>query len=383
MDAHGAFAATDERELSDHLGTLAGPPVITGTDRPRVDAWLEGPGASLPPIVSTAGLGDVISFRPGDLTIEVGAGMRIARLREIVEADGLWVPASGIGETRSVGGWVAAASPAVWDASHGPVRRQLLGCRVIAPDGTRLSWGRAVMKNVAGYDVPRLMAGSRGRLGVITRVILRLWPRPAVAAAWEIRGASHPLSLEAAGVDALGWTWDRRSGETVTAMLAGNAASVRRRASRLADLARSQGADVAESDPAASGAGMTAAAGERSSSVVYRLTPGRRYLPHVFRMLAGRPELGLDRIDAMPSSGTMLVRTADGSPGREGGDAAALAGILQDGPGGEPLPIAIERGGPAEHAAVDSLRATGAVEVERSIGTALGAWPRLWQSDYL
>ncbi len=93
------------------------------------------------PFASTSRLAEVASFRPRDLTIEVGAGLRLQRLRELVEENGLWIPAAGIGAARSIGGWIAASSPAVWDAAYGPVRRQLLGCMVTAPDGRELTLG--------------------------------------------------------------------------------------------------------------------------------------------------------------------------------------------------------------------------------------------------
>ncbi len=155
------FFPSTERELSDWLRARATEPTpgVTGSGDLQPGSSLpDGEGATGLTVVSTSRLVEVASFRPRDLTIEVGAGLRMQRLREIVDDEGLWIPAAGIGAARSSGGWIAAASPAVWDATRGPVRRQLLGCRVIAPDGSDLTWGRAVMKNVACYDLPRLMA---------------------------------------------------------------------------------------------------------------------------------------------------------------------------------------------------------------------------------
>jgi len=336
-------------------------------------------------LVSTSNMSEVASFRPRDLTIEVGAGLRMSRLREIVDEEGLWIAAAGIGAARSVGGWIAAASPAVWDVPLGPVRRQLLGCRIIAPDADVLTWGRAVMKNVAGYDVPRLIAGSRGRLGILTRVTLRLWPRPEAITAWKIRGMTELLALGAEEADALAWSWSRTEGELLTALFAGSSSSVLRRERSLAARVQASGAEVYAAD---SGLEPGGGRGERlPGSVVYRLTPGRRYLPQAFRDLVASAESRLAMVQAIPESGTMLVfldpdharaeSTRDflpaGSP-----SARRSAGTVE-----KVVEIGIERGGPAEHEAAAALREPGSGTIERRVEQAVGAWPRAWQADYV
>jgi FAD/FMN-containing dehydrogenase len=330
-------------------------------------------------------MAEVASFRPRDLTIEVGAGLRLQRLREIVEEKGLWIPAAGIGAARSIGGWIAAASPAVWDAAYGPVRRQLLGCRVIAPDGRDLTWGRAVMKNVAGYDLPRLMAGSRGRLGVLTRATIRLWPRPEAITAWTIRGAIRPFVLGSVEADAVAWSWTPLGGESITAIFTGSTDSVRRRERSLATRARAAGAEIAEAD---SGLEPGGGRGERlPGSVVYRLTPGRSYLSTTFRDLVARGDPRLAAIEAIPESGIILAFLDPDHPESDSAreflspDSPANAragGDAETGP-----EIGIEGGGPAEHEAVDALRAPGVRIIERRLERALGAWSRAWQADYL
>jgi FAD/FMN-containing dehydrogenase len=330
-------------------------------------------------------MAEVVSFRPRDLTIEVGAGLRLQRLCEIVEEKGLWIPAAGIGAARSIGGWIAAASPAVWDAAYGPVRRQLLGCRVIAPDGRDLTWGRAVMKNVAGYDMPRLMAGSRGRLGVLTRATIRLWPRPEAITAWTIRGAIRPFVLGSVEADALAWSWTPVGGGSITAMFAGSADSVRRRERSLATRARATGAEIAEADSGLEPGGGRG--GRLPGSVVYRLTPGRRYLSTAFRDLVARGDPRLAAIEAIPESGVMLAFLdpdhLDSDSTREflSHDSPSNAKTGEEAETGPE--IGIERGGPTEHEAVDALRAPGVRTIERRLERALGAWSRAWQADYL
>ncbi len=246
------FVPSSAPDLSEWLRsrTREPSPAVTGTEQIRGIGSdpLDTDEADLA-VVSTSRFSEVHSFRPRDLTIEVGAGMRMQDLAAIVDSEGLWIPAAGIGVARSVGGWIAAASPAAWDASYGPVRRQLLGCRVITPAGGELTWGRAVMKNVAGYDLPRLLAGSRGRLGVLTRVTLRLWPRPEAVTAWRVNGEISPTAVDSVRADAVTWSWRRTEQEQGTALLAGSASSVRRRHRSLAVRMRDAGHEIARRNP--------------------------------------------------------------------------------------------------------------------------------------
>jgi FAD/FMN-containing dehydrogenase len=382
------FFPQNEAELSDWLRARrseAGP-IVTGANDVQTENWQPGGFvANEHSLVSTARMAEVISFRPRDLTIEVGAGMRVERLRKFVEDEGLWSPMAGIGTIRSVGGWIAAASPGMWDASHGPVRRQLLGCRVVAPGGTDLTWGRAVMKNVAGYDVPRLMAGSRGRLGIMTRVTIRLWPRPEAISAWEIRGEEQPFVLGASEADTIIWSWTREEGASVRALFLGSTRSVQRRERTFATRVRALGAQLLEID--ASREPSSGRGGRQPGSVVYRLTPGRGYLSRAFTDLVEQDRPGLAAIEAIPDSGSLLLfmDTDSSHPDRvrellshvTRTDARTVGGAVR-----RPQ-IGIERGSSADHEAANDLRAPGMREIESRIERALGAWPRSWQADYL
>jgi FAD/FMN-containing dehydrogenase len=330
-------------------------------------------------------LAEVASFRPRDLTIEVGAGLRLQRLRELVEENGLWIPAAGIGADRSIGGWIAASSPAVWDAAYGPVRRQLLGCRVTAPDGRELTWGRAVMKNVAGYDFPRLMAGSRGRLGILTRVTVRLWPRPEAISAWVIRGDVQRFMLESTEADAVAWKWTRSEGVCVTAMFVGSAKSVLRRERALATRVRASGAQIRE--VGTDGESADGKALLRPRSVVCRLTAGRRGLRALFDGLVQWNDPGLTSLEAIPDSGSILVFLDPDSSVPGPVHLLQSQFLPPDSRAGGSLDrrteIGIERGAPPEHEAAAELRDPAMKAIERTIERALGAWPRAWQADYL
>jgi hypothetical protein len=388
MRARTLFLPQDELELSEWLlsrGSEAGP-IVTGANDFQPENWEPGDlEAAEHLLVSTARMDEVISFRPRDLTIEVGAGMRVERLRRFVEDQGLWIPTAGIGTSRSVGGWIAAASPGMWDASHGPVRRQLLGCRVISPDGTDLTWGRAVMKNVAGYDVPRLMAGSRGRLGIMTRVTMRLWPRPEVISTWEIRGEEQPFVLGASEADTVVWSWTGKEGASVSAVFLGSTKSVQRRERAFATRVRASGAQILKMDAGREPSGGRG--GRQPGSVVYRLTPGRGYLPRAFIDLVEQDHPGVAAIEAIPDSGSLLLfMDTDRShpdPARELQSHFTQTDSPEVGFAVRRAEIGIERGGSAEHEAVNNLRAPGMRAIESRIERALGAWPRSWQADYL
>jgi FAD/FMN-containing dehydrogenase len=354
------------RELTEPRlpGTAATGPLVTGSAAPDPIAALAdfsvaqgeptGVGSG---VISTSRLADVVSFRPRDLTIEVGAGMRMRELVRFVEARSLWLPVSGAGLERSVGGWIAAASPGAWDASFGPVRRQLLGCRMLTPSGESLTWGRAVMKNVAGFDIPRLMAGSRGRLGVMTTVTLRLWPRPESISVHEIAGGDPGDRLEWTEAEAVTWHWSSDLGDRQAVVFAGGAESVRRRRAALGERADTAARESVSDCPS-----------RAPRSVVYRLTPGRRYLPTAFAALTRDLNPGLAAIEAWPATGSMLVRFDSGQePGTPEPSSTA----------------AVERGGPEAHARVAALRDPAALSIESEIERVFGAWPRSWLADYL
>ncbi|MDT8437362.1 MAG: FAD-linked oxidase C-terminal domain-containing protein, partial [Gemmatimonadota bacterium] len=343
-------------------------------------------------VLSTARLDAIVALRPLDLVVTVGAGARIEDLARAAEEAGLWLPAGGPGAFRSVGGWIAAASPGPWDAAFGPVRRQILACRIVAFDGRCLAWGRGVMKNVAGYDVPRLVAGSRGRLGILTEVTLRLWPRPPAIAALDLAGepdrlaaivlalAGIPAGAEAhdgtlAGVvDGLSWTWTAGEPPRARARLAGPAESVRRRLEILRRTAMESGLHAEESDP------WSVPTRDRSpESVAFRWAPGRRYVPGALDRLREVAGPALRRAEVLPLSGHV---TATLERGVGPTDRPPVGPDLLR-PWNAVSRPNVERGGPEDHAAARAVRDAGPREIERRVVAALGGAARIWQADFL
>ena len=131
----------------------------------------------------------MLEHEPGDLTCVVEAGIRLSELNERLGGHGQRLSLDPPGDP-TLGACVAADLSGPLSHRFGTVRDLVLGMTVVLADGTVASSGGKVVKNVAGYDLAKLFCGSRGRLGLIARVSLRLHPLPA---------AARPLVVEAPG----------------------------------------------------------------------------------------------------------------------------------------------------------------------------------------
>ncbi len=371
------------------------PIAVTGTD-------LERPPPGLDPIpqavISTHRLGNVVEFRPQDLTITVGAGMRVSELARLVREEGLWFPLAECGTDRSAGGLVAAALPSAFDSSLGPVRRQVLACTIITRGGRRTRWGRAVMKNVAGYDLVRLACGSRGRLGVIITVTFRLWPCPPAARRVLLSGP-HALTALLGDTSAPrceGLTWRGEvSGDvgTAEATFIGSAASVAQRAAELERWADDRQLAVEPAGQAPGGTEPTPVARppRPPTTASYRVTFGRGYLQagvdDLRERLSGAETPG--RLEAYLAGGVLCVETSGGLPaGRRPAPAWLLQvtearGQVRGDPRLDEPAIRIDRGGPADYEAERRVRPAGSRHLEDRLLEALGGGEVSWQAEYL
>ena len=142
---------------------------------PGAGGWGREAGA----IVSTERMDRVVHYEPADLTLTAGAGLGMRALDELAGRNGQWLPMDGPGcGDGTLGAAVACGVSGPLQGRYGGVRDNVLGLEVVTGDGRILRVGGRVVKNVAGYDMVRLFTGSRGSLGVITRVSVRLFPRP-------------------------------------------------------------------------------------------------------------------------------------------------------------------------------------------------------------
>ena len=128
--------------------------------------------------LQTSGWQGIVSHEPTELVVTVRAGTPLAELEAVLLEKGQCLPFEPphFGPASTIGGVVAAGLAGPARATAGGVRDYVLGVRFIDGRGEWLTFGGQVMKNVAGYDVSRVMAGSLGTLGIITDISLKILP---------------------------------------------------------------------------------------------------------------------------------------------------------------------------------------------------------------
>jgi glycolate oxidase FAD binding subunit len=121
----------------------------------------------------------VVSYVPGDLTLTVRAGTTLGEIERVTLEHDQWLPLDPYGSSDgTIGATIATASAGPLAASFGLPRDLVLGLEFVDGRGEVIRGGGKVVKNVAGFDLSRLLTGSWGTLGVITEVTLRLYARP-------------------------------------------------------------------------------------------------------------------------------------------------------------------------------------------------------------
>ena len=149
--------------------------------------------------LGTAALTGITSYEPSELVVTVRAGTPLAELEAALAGKGQCLPFEpphfgAAGGAGTVGGMVAAGLSGPARASAGAVRDYVLGATLVNGRGEVLGFGGQVMKNVAGYDVSRVLAGSLGTLGVIAEVSLKVLP---------VAPAETTLAFDCSQADAL------------------------------------------------------------------------------------------------------------------------------------------------------------------------------------
>ncbi|HEY2849403.1 MAG TPA: FAD-binding protein [Gemmatimonadaceae bacterium] len=168
------------------------------------------PGAEL---LELSALSGIIEYVPGDLTLTARAGTTLAEIETATLAHAQWCPLLPWGgDDGTLGATFATATHGPLSASLGSPRDLAIGMEFVDGTGAVIRAGGRVVKNVAGFDLTRLMVGAWGTLGVITEVSVRLRARPAVDETWSaavedtdaarvrlselLRGPLAPLSAE-------------------------------------------------------------------------------------------------------------------------------------------------------------------------------------------
>jgi len=206
--------------------------------------------------LETSGLNEILEHNVGDFTAVLGAGVRLADAQARFAAEGQMLaldPPLGEGDGATVGGMIATGDSGPMRHRYGGVRDLVVGMTVILSDGTIAKSGGKVIKNVAGYDLAKLFAGSYGTLGLIASVSVRLHPLP-VRSATAVATSEDPAALAGAAAslaalpleaDCLDVCWDGDRGHLLVRF---GAAAAQDQAESAAERMRGLGLDDARAE---------------------------------------------------------------------------------------------------------------------------------------
>jgi len=186
-------------EVRSCVGAAAGIRAALVTSGLGAHLDLGGPPARLDVLLRLDRLAAVVDHQAGDMTVTVEAGCALPHLAGTLATAGQWLPLDPPRPaTTTIGGLIAADLSGPLRASQGRVRDLLLGIRVVGFDGALVSGGGRVVKNVAGYDLPKLHVGALGTVGVIVEATFKVRPRPAREEAVRIATKSPREATEVA-----------------------------------------------------------------------------------------------------------------------------------------------------------------------------------------
>jgi glycolate oxidase FAD binding subunit len=133
-------------------------------------------------VLSTRRMDRILDYQPDDMTVTLEPGVTLSELQRVLAERRQFLPLNPwLPDRATVGGTVASAAFGPWCAGHGSPRDWVIGCRVIGADTREVRAGGLVVKNVAGYDLPKLYTGSFGTLGFLSEITFKVMPIPGVA----------------------------------------------------------------------------------------------------------------------------------------------------------------------------------------------------------
>ena len=187
-----------------------------------------------PVVLDMRNVRGIVNYHPSELVITALAGTPLQELIETLDAAGQMLafdpPAFGVDAT--IGGCISAGLAGPCRLGAGPVKDYVLGAHLLDAQGRVLKFGGEVMKNVAGYDVSRLVTGSMGMFGALTQVSVKVAPKPfeVCSLEWEMDEATalaQCLSWRAKPLPISATSWERVGGVgRLRARLAGSAAAL-------------------------------------------------------------------------------------------------------------------------------------------------------------
>ncbi|HXX32038.1 MAG TPA: FAD-binding oxidoreductase [Myxococcaceae bacterium] len=236
------------------------------------------PPAALDAVLSTRGLARVVEYAPLDQIVIAEAGLTLGALQATLRERGQMLALDPPWADRAtLGGIVATNASGPRRVRYGSVRDLIIGVTLVRADGTRARGGGKVVKNVAGFDLPKLMVGSLGSLGLIASVTFRLHPLPEAASTVLFSRAAPDLlrrvvqamrreQLEPSAVAALALGADFELGVRFEGFEAG----VRSQRDRLLGLSGALEARAEPLDDAAAGAFWARHASVREAPATFR-----------------------------------------------------------------------------------------------------------------
>ena len=184
---------TDVETLQEIMRSTSGSLRIAGGGTKRA----LGRAVNADATVNTTGLRGIVRYEPAELVLVARPGTPLAEIEESLAAEGqqLAFEPPHWGPTATLGGTVACGLSGPRRFKAGALRDFVLGAQIVDGGGESTRSGGEVVKNVTGYDVPRLLCGSFGTLGLLTEVCLKLWPRPEQTQTLIIHGQSRASAL--------------------------------------------------------------------------------------------------------------------------------------------------------------------------------------------
>ena len=174
-------AVTAVDELCEVVGNATAIAPVGG----RTHWEVGGPPPSGADLVHVTAPDGVVTYDPADLTVTVGAGTTCAELTDVLGAAGQECALDPRDGDATIGGVLATGLSGHRRLRLGPLRDRVLEVRFVTADGRLVKGGGPTVKNVSGFDLPRLLVGSFGTIGVIVQVTLRCQPQPATSEWFE------------------------------------------------------------------------------------------------------------------------------------------------------------------------------------------------------
>jgi glycolate oxidase FAD binding subunit len=278
--------------------------------------------------LSTRALTAVVDYAPADMTVTIESGVTLAALDDLLARHGQWLPLDPpLPAATTVGGLIGADLAGPLRGSQGRTRDFVIGIAMVTAEGRAAHAGGKVVKNVAGYDLMKLLIGSLGTLAIVTEATFKVRPRPEVLHVLDLAGADRAAALALAaplatlGEVALAITLIdvAEANPTWRCILGGVAADVTTTRARILEVAHDGDAVVVYDDDGARPESRARAAAARdlphhaAGDVVMRATALRTRAPslvaEMLECVAGAPSS--TRFDPRTGGVTLAVETAE------------------------------------------------------------------------